>query len=113
KAFSRVFKMAGALGKLIFFGFSISTGFTVTSICVGAGFGFAAGGDEVFFGFGGAVFAAGFDFGNSFGFVSVFTHSRKVMSSRAKSLPQPPGALSIINNCRSDVFSGVVNSTRC
>ena len=58
-------------------------------------------------------FAVVVDFldGDVFGtvdWVICFTHSRKVISSKAKSFPQPPGALSIITNNNVEVEAGVV-----
>ena len=46
------------------------------------------------------------------GLVIVFMHSRKVMSSNAKSFPQPPGALSIIVNIKVVIDAGVVKLAR-
>ena len=45
--------------------------------------------------------------------VNCFTHSRKVISSNAKSFPQPLGFLSIITSINVDVAAGVVKSARC
>src|SRR2546423_7363185 len=42
-----------------------------------------------------------------------FIHSRKVISSNAKSLPQPPGALSIMTNVNALIETGVVKIARC
>src|SRR4030095_15123169 len=40
-------------------------------------------------------------------------HSRKVISSNAKSFPQPPGALSIMINLKAVIEAGVVKMARC
>src|SRR5437762_1695243 len=41
-----------------------------------------------------------------------FTHSRNVISSNAKSFPQPPATLSLMTNIKVDVEAGVVKSAR-
>src|SRR6185436_8084209 len=64
--------------------------------------------------FGGVdCFLAGIVFGLSFGGSICFTHSRNVISSRAKSFPQPLGVLSTITNSKVEVVAGVVKNALC
>ena len=89
---------------------------SVFGLITWAGCTFFCGGVVTFFG--GAFEAVdGFVTGVVFGVVVTgvvcFTHSRNVISSNAKSFPQPLGILSIITNINVDVDAGVVKFARC
>src|SRR5687768_935589 len=113
-AFSLVFKTNG--GGIIILGGGFTTTIVFDAV---SGFGMMAGGTTTCLtGVAVIFFVTGFEtvtrfvvggvFGVTTGGGCGFTHSRNVISSNAKSFPQPPGALSYIINRNVDVEAGVV-----
>ena len=111
-AFSLVFKTDGVEGTIFGFCFAIEIVFELESLFVEmtstAGV-FFCGADVIFLGDDFAVLGllVGVVFGADVSWVVCFTHSRNVISSRAKSFPHPPCILSTMINVSADVELGV------
>src|SRR5688572_20211748 len=124
-AFSLVFNTNGAEVNIFGFCFTTVTAFDTVSVfgltsadCCSFFGGkvavFLGGGFEVVAGFGTvAGFVVVVVFGVADNCVTCFTHSRNVISSTAKSFPQPLGLLSAITSINEDVEAGVVKRAKC